>query len=127
MFLTHNAFRTATQNGRLLCIMVTKTVCMAGDDQRCVKVAPHDQKPNFKILTLQQKCLLVQQECSPELVSMQHAWYHDCRGVQKESLRLPKKDVLKNTVASGGTDVAQLLHRLQQLGFFSSTPSQHSI
>ncbi|KAA6429057.1 MAG: hypothetical protein FRX49_01167 [Trebouxia sp. A1-2] len=48
-------------------------------------------------------------------------------GVQKESLRFPKKSVLKNTVASGGADAAQVLHRLQQLGVYSSTPSQHSI
>ncbi|KAA6418693.1 MAG: hypothetical protein FRX49_11346 [Trebouxia sp. A1-2] len=51
----------------------------------------------------------------------------DMRGVQKESLRFPKKSVLKNTVASGGADAAQVLHRLQQLDFYSSTPSQHSI
>lgn len=79
---------------------------MAGDDKSCVKVALHNQKSGFQILTLQQKCLLLQQGCSPQLVSMQYAWYHDCRGVQKESLRFPKKHVLKNTVASGGAGVA---------------------
>jgi len=71
--------------------------------------------------------LLLQQGGSPELVSMQYAWFLDCRGVQKESLRFPKKPVLKNAVASGGADVAQLLHRLQQLVCCSSTLSQHSI
>jgi len=55
---------------------------------------------------MQQKCLLLQQKSSSELVSMQYAWYHDYRGVQKESLRFPKKQVLKNTMASGGADVA---------------------
>ncbi len=107
--------------------MNTKTVCMAGDDQGCEKAGPHNQKPGFLILTLQQKCLLLQQGCSPELVSMQYALYHDCRGVQKESLRFPNKRVLKNTVASGGADVAHLLHRLQQLVCYPSTLSQHSI
>ncbi|DBA80484.1 TPA: hypothetical protein ACH3X1_007757 [Trebouxia sp. C0004] len=103
MFLTHNAFRTASQNGRLSCIMITKTVCLAGGDQSCVK------------------------ECSPELVSMQYAWCHGCTDVQKESLRFPEKDVLKNTVASGGAGGAQMLHRLQMLLFYSSTLSQHSM
>jgi len=100
---------------------------MAGDDQGCEKAGPHNQKPGFLILTLQQKCLLLQQGCSPELVSMQYAWYHDCRGVQKESLRFPKKHVLKNTVAPGGADVANLLHRLQQLVCYPSSLSQRSI
>ncbi len=117
MFLSHDAVVTASLSGRLLCITITKTVCMAGDDQSREKVGPH----NFQILTLQQKCLLLQQGCSPELVSMQYAWYHDCRGVQKESLRFPKKLMLKNTVASGGADVANLLHRLQQLVCYPST------
>ena len=107
--------------------MITKAVCMAGDDQSCVKVAPHNQKSGFQILTLQQKCLLLQQGCSPELLSMHCAWHHDCKGVQKESLRFPKKRVFKNTVASGGTEVAQLLQRLQQLVFCSSTLSKQSM
>ena len=58
---------------------------------------------------------------------LQYAWYHDCRGVQKESWRFPKKHVLKNTVASGGADVANLLHRLHQLVCYPSSLSQHSI
>ncbi len=57
---------------------------------------------------------------------MQCAWHHDCRGVQKYSLRYPKKHVLKNTEASGGAGAAQLLHRLQQLVCYSRTLSKHS-
>ena len=100
MFLSHNAVVTANSSGRLLCIMFTKTVCMAGDDQGCEKAGPHNQKPGFLILTLQQKCLLLQQGCSPELVSMQYAWYHDCRGVQKESLRFPMLQCMIDCVVS---------------------------
>ncbi len=127
MFLSHNAILTASLSGRLLCIMITKTVCMAVDDQSCKKARPHNSKSGFHILTLQQKCLFLQQGCYPELVSMHYAWYHDCRGVQIESLRFPKKRVSKNTMASGGAGIAQLLHRLQQLVCYLSTLSQHSI
>ncbi len=53
-----------------------------------------------------EKSLIVQQRCSPELVSMQYGRYHHCRGVGKEIKRFPKKRVLKNTLTLGGADVA---------------------
>jgi len=48
----------------------------------------------------------VQQECSPELVSLLYARYHQCRGVGKENKRFPKKRVLKSTMTPGGAAVA---------------------
>ncbi|DBA75522.1 TPA: hypothetical protein ACH3X2_009086 [Trebouxia sp. C0005] len=77
--------------------MITKTVCIAGGDQSYVNVKPCDQNQGFQILTLQQKCLLVQQRWLPQPVSMQDAWCHDHRGVQKESLSFPQKQVLKSS------------------------------
>jgi len=86
--------------------MTTKIVCIAGDDQSCVKVARCNWNFGFQIVTADWKSLLVQQKCSPELVSLQYAGYHHYRGVGKESKRFPKKRVLKNTLTPGGAAVA---------------------
>ena len=91
--------------------MITQTLCMAGHDHSNVKAMPCDQNSGFQILTLQQKCLLVQQNWLLEPVSMQHAWCHEYRGVQKESLSFPQKQVLKSMVASGGCKLFSL-HKL---------------
>lgn len=60
-----DASKTASWSGRLVCPMITKTVCLGEDDQSFAKIAPLEQNSGFHNLILQQKCLRMHRKLSP--------------------------------------------------------------